>query len=164
MGETVEEKVVLYLRLVNGSTRLNLYIINLQEAFANEVNKSAKQWPIEISRQTKLVESSFPGSAEKEVAFWKDLDRKLADTKSQLESLPILLTKLVLKRTNRISEQLIREAEIELDRSTELVQVSVTFLRDFPIQDILGATSLHPNLSRAVGACLQHFSKLRHSK
>jgi dynein heavy chain 1 len=124
-----------------------------KEEFANIVNKSAKQWPSEIAKQTRqATESSFPASAEAEIEFWKDLDRKLADTKEQLESGPIVLTKLVLKRTNRVSEQLIRESEVELDKAMELVQISVSFLRDFPIEDLMSATDLHPKLTQTVSS------------
>ena len=136
-----------------------------KEEFANNVNKSARQWPAEISRLTRLIDTSpFPGSAESETSFWKDLEARLGEIKEQLESSPILLTKIVLKRTNRVSEQLIREAEAELDRSLELVQLSVAFLRDFPIEELLASTDLHPKLSRSVSLCLQHFSKLKHSR
>jgi dynein heavy chain 1 len=133
------------------------------EEFANEVNKSTKLWPAEISRQTRLIDSTFPTSAGREIDFWKDLEKKLADTKEQLESSGVLLTKLVLKRNNRVSEQLIREAETELDRCIEVVQVSVSFLRDFPIDDLQSATDL-TKLSRTTALCLQHFSKLKHSR
>jgi dynein heavy chain 1, cytosolic len=133
------------------------------EEFANEVNKSTKLWPAEIARQTRLVDSAFPNSVEREIDFWKDLDKKLADTKEQLESPGVCLTKLVLKRNNRVSEQLIREAESELDRCIEIVQVSVTFLRDFPIDELQSAVDLL-KLSRATTLCLQHFAKLKHSR
>ena len=133
------------------------------EEFANEVNKSTRLWPAEIARQTRLVDSAFPNSVEREIDFWKDLDKKLADTKEQLESPGVCLTKLVLKRNNRVSEQLIREAESELDRCIEIVQVSVTFLRDFPIDELHSAADLL-KLSRATTLCLQHFAKLKHSR
>ena len=133
-----------------------------REEFAQEVNKAAKQWPTELSRLTRLVESAFPGSAEKEVDFWKEYDRKLADAKEQLESPAVLLTKLILKRTNRVSEQLVREAETDLDKCTNIVDDSLKFLRDFPVVELLSSTDLH-QLSRTVAFCLQHFLKLKHS-
>lgn len=135
-----------------------------REEFANELNKYAKSWPIEISKQTKLAESSFPGSIEKEIGFWKEMEKKLAETRENLDSVPIALTKLILRRTNRVSEQLIREAEIDLDKCHEIVQTSVQFVRDFPIDDVLSASDLHPKLSKAVNTGLQHFAKLKHSK
>ena len=133
------------------------------EEFANEVNKSTKLWPAEIARQTRLVDSVFPSTAEREIDFWKDLDKKLSDTKDQLDSPGVCLTKLVLKRNNRVSEQLIREAESELDRCIEVVQVSVSFLRDFPIDELQSTTDLS-KLPRTTTQCLQHFSKLKHSR
>lgn len=135
-----------------------------KEEFANEINKFAKLWPGEISKQTRLIESSFPGSAEAEIEFWKELDKKLADSKDQLESCPVLLTKLILKRTNRVSEQLIREEELKLEKAIETVQVSLSFLRDIPLEELISSSDLHPKLSRTVSACLQHFSKLKHSR
>ncbi len=136
-----------------------------KEEFANEVNKSAKQWPIEISKQVRLVDSSFPTTIESEIEFWKDLEKKISETKEQLESsTPVLLTKLVLKRTNRVSEQLIKESEAELDKVFEIAQASVSFLRDYPIEDVISASDLHPKLSKSVSNCLQHFSRLKHSK
>ena len=107
------------------------------------MNVSAKQWPAEIAKQTRLIESSFPGSAEEEITFWADLDRKLADTKEQLDSAPVLLTKLVLKRTNRVSEQLIREAEMELDKAIDIAQVRL-FSSHFLNTSILLLTLFSP--------------------
>eukprot|EP01041_Mallomonas_annulata_P000303 gene303-544_t len=133
-----------------------------KEEFAANVSKIAKQWPTEITKQTRLVMSPFPSSIEKEVDFWKELDKKILDTKEQLESPAILLTKLVLKRTNRVSEQLIREAEAELDKAVKLADEALKFLRDFPIMELLSATELS-QLSKAVGNCLQHFSRLKYN-
>lgn len=163
-----------YLDKYNGSQVDNLFkdlkipestssTTEIIEEFANEVNKSTKLWPAEISRQTRLIDSAFPNTAEREINFWKDLEKKMVDTKEQLDSPGVLLTKLVLKRNNRVSEQLIREAESELDRCIEIVQVSVSFLRDFPIDDLQSATDLQ-KLSRTTTLCLQHFTKLKHSK
>lgn len=137
-----------------------------KEEFASEVNKSARHWPTEINRLTRLIDSSpYSGNAETETSFWKNLEARLLEVKDQLEnSSIILLTKIVLKRTNRVSEQLIRESEAELDRSLELVQVSVAFLRDFPMDELLTSSDLHPKLSRSVASCLQHFSRLKHSR
>lgn len=149
-------------------TELNLHQLlqgsdEVREEFANEVNKTAKLWPPEVRRQTRLTESSFAGSVEKEINFWKDLDHKLEETKQQLESAPILLTKLVLKRTNRVSEQLIVEAETLLDRSINIVGISLSFLRDFPIKELMETNSL-VRLAKCVVNCLNHFAKLRHSQ
>ena len=137
-----------------------------KEAFANEINKTAKLWPSEISRLTRLIDSSpFSGSVESEAYFWKDMEARLLETKEQLEGSPtLLLAKIVLRRTNRVSEQLLREAEVDLDRCLEIVQVSVAFLRDLPVEELRSATDLHPKLSRAVTNTLMHFSKLKHSR
>ena len=132
------------------------------EEFVNEVGKSTKLWPAELARQTRLIESAFPSTVERELEFWRDLEKKLMETKEQLESPAVLLSKLALKRNNRVSEQLIREAEAELDRCMDVVQISTSFLRDFPL-DILSAMDLS-QLTRALTVNLQHFSKLKHSK
>eukprot|EP01039_Chlorochromonas_danica_P002781 gene2781-3035_t len=167
------EQLRTYLERYNAA-QVDVFFSNIQltmgeteekkEEFANAVNKTAKLWPAEIIRQTRLTESPFAGTVEKEINFWKDLDRKLAETKEQMESAPILLTKLVLKRTNRVSEQLIHEAESVLDRALKTVGVSLTFLRDFPIDELQSANNLTPKLSRCVTNCLTHFSKLKHSQ
>lgn len=135
----------------------------MRERFSMEVNKLAKLWPIEIRKQTKLINSPFPGSVEKELDFWQEMDRKLNDTKLQLDGSPVLLTKLVLKRTNTVSAQLIVEVELELDRCLKIANVSLAFLRDFPIEELLVTNTLHPKLSRCITQCLNHFSKLKHS-
>ena len=131
--------------------------------FANEVNKHTKQWPTEINKQIRLVTTEFPITAEREKSFWKELEKKVMETKEQLESPGVLLTKLVLKRNNRVSEQLLREVEIELDKCLEIAQVSNTFLRDIPLDLIPTANEL-PKLTRVMINCIDHFSKLKHSK
>ncbi len=135
-----------------------------REEFANELNKSAKLWPVEISKQTKLIESPFPGSIEKESSFWQELEKKVIETRDKLESGGMILTKLILRRTNRVSEQLIREAEMNLFRCIEVVQASASYLRDFPIDDVQSASDIHPKLTKAIANCMQQFGKLRHSK
>ena len=133
-----------------------------REVFATEVNKAAKQWPGEIAKQTRSMEFPFPGSVEKEKNFWHDMDKRLADTRDQLESPPVLLTKLLLKRTNRVSEQLIQESELQLNNALKITGISLSFLRDFPIEELDAANNLYPKLTKSVHNCLIHFSKLKH--
>ena len=57
-----------------------IYIIifsQTQDAISAEINASVKQWPSDIKRQAGLVKSSFPGTVEKEINFWKDLGYNL---------------------------------------------------------------------------------------
>ena len=63
-----------------------------------------------------------------------------------------------------VSDQLVREVEADLEKTIDFVQISVTFLRDFPLEELLAASNLQPQLTRAISSALQHFSKLRHSK
>lgn len=135
-----------------------------KEKLTAEINKAAKEWPAEITRQARSIEFPFPGSLEKEVNFWVEMDNKLRNTRTQLESAPQLLTKLVLKRTNKVAEQLIVEAESNFTNASKLVEVSLSFLRDFPYEELLAANSLFPKLSKCVHNCLNHFSKLKHSE
>jgi hypothetical protein len=138
--------------------------VEKREEFANGINVTAKQWPGEIEKQTRLLESSFQGGADREIQFWKELERKLLETKELLDSPPVLLTKLILRRANRVSEQRLKESETKLDQALESVNVSLSFLKDLPIDDVLAANDLHPQLSKAVTSTLGHISKLRHSK
>ena len=132
-----------------------------KEKFANDVSSKAKDWPDEISKQTKLLDSTFPKSVSKEIEFWKDFSVKISDTKSHLEGAPRLLTKLVLKRTNRISEEIVREAETNLEKAVTVVEGSYSFVRDFPIELVLSANDICPDLETAVAKCLRHFTKLK---
>jgi dynein heavy chain 1 len=134
-----------------------------REEFATDVNKVSKLWPQEITKQTRLLATPFAGSVEKEITFWKDLDRKLSDTKEQLDSAPVLLTKLVLKRTNRVSESLIHESEVTLDASIKTAEESLAFLRDFPIEHLQSATTI-PEVTKAAVAALKHIQKLKRSE
>lgn len=134
-----------------------------RESFLKEINNLTKLWPVELSRQLRLVEAPFPGSIEREINFWREMEKKLTESKEQLESASVLLTKLFLKKNNRVAEQLIRESELELDKHLDLVRVSNSFLRDFPLEDLLTSSDLN-KLNRSTANCLQHFTKLRHSK
>ena len=107
------------------------------ETFTVEVSESVKNWPMEISRQTRSVDFPFPGSVEKEINFWEDLEKKLAHTKTQLEDSPLLLTKLVLKRVNKVAEQLVQEAEANLATAQKHTDVSLQFLREFPVEELV---------------------------
>ena len=100
-----------------------------KEEYSNTINKYAKLWPTEISKQIDFIDSPFKGSISEEIEFWNIMNESLADTKNKLSSPPVLLTKLVLKRTNRVSDQLIKEAESELEKSSEVVQTAVAYLR-----------------------------------
>eukprot|EP01038_Epipyxis_sp_PR26KG_P004455 gene4455-6300_t len=137
-----------------------------KEEFEKELNATTKMWPIEIKRQIQLTQSQFSGNVEKEINFWREFDRKLNDTRDQLDSPPVLLTRLVLRKTNRVSEGLMVEAESNLKKAMETVSNSLSFLKDLasPYEELITATSLHPKLSKSAGACLQHFQKLKHSQ
>lgn len=74
------------------------------------------------------------------------------------------MTKLILKRTNRVSGQLIQESETELDKTIDIVTISNNFLRDFPIEEVLTSINLIPKLNKSIYASLQHLTRLRHSK
>ena len=77
-----------------------------KDAFANEVHKVAKQWPVEIGKLVRVVELPISSNnadpflnIESEVKFWKDLNKILAETKETLVSDPqVLLTKLMKLR------------------------------------------------------------------
>ena len=133
------------------------------EAFANDISKCARAWPAEIQRQCSFIDTPFPSTPEREVLFWKDLEKKLLATKEQLGTPEVLLTKLALRRTNRVSEQLIREAEVELEKALEIAQASVSFFSDFKIEELLSAADF-PQITKAVTSCLQYFTRIRHSK
>ena len=70
-----------------------------------------------------------------------------------------LFLKLKLKN---LSYQ-IQESELSLTNAIRLSQVSITFLKDFPVDDLYKASNLHPQLSRAVHNSLHFFSRLKHS-
>jgi len=43
------------------------------ERVASEVNTAVKHWPNEIKRQSSLIKSTFSGTVEREINFWKEL-------------------------------------------------------------------------------------------
>ena len=136
-----------------------------QEVFSGVVMKSVRTWPAQLTQLSDFINAStFPSSIEKEFSFWIDLNRKVKEIKDQLNQPNILLTKLILKRTNRVSEQLIKEAEQGIDKATIILEDSVNFLRDFPIEDVANSENLHPMLSKATFVCIKHFTKLKHNK
>ena len=60
-----------------GDLGLGSIIAERREDFASEVNRYAKLWPEEIAKQTKLSKLAFQGSADQEINFWKEMERKL---------------------------------------------------------------------------------------
>lgn len=81
--------------------------VEKREEFGNHINVSAKTWPGEIEKQTRLLESAFQqvsaasvggvSGAERELQFWREMEKKLMETKELLESAPVLLTKIILR-------------------------------------------------------------------
>jgi formylmethanofuran dehydrogenase subunit E-like metal-binding protein len=105
----------------------------------------------------------FPGRIDAEVNFWKDLEKKLNETTLQLQHNSVLITRLFLRRYNRVQENGISEAEKELDRALDIVSASIAYLRDFPFDELINLSNKNRFCS-CISNILSQFPKLKSSK
>ena len=115
----------------------------LQESrFLNDLQSTVNSWIKSIQAITKLSRDPNSGSAAQEINFWLSMETALDGIEQQLRSDGVQLTMDVLRNAKRFQATVSFSADTGLKDAVDKVQRYNQLMRDFPLDELLAATSV----------------------
>ena len=114
----------------------------LDSRFLNDLQSTVNSWIKSIQAIAKLDRDPESGSARQEINFWLSMETALEDIEKQLRSDGVQLTMEVLRNAKRFQATVSFSADTGLKDATEKVQKYNQLMRDFPLDELLAATSI----------------------
>ncbi|KAI5301538.1 hypothetical protein KEM55_001664, partial [Ascosphaera atra] len=139
------------IELISTDTLQNTTVLN---SITNIVNG----WIKSIQATTKMSQDDIKGSASQEINFWLSMETALDAISAQLSSNGVLLTMDILRHAKRYQTTLSFQADTGLKDTTEMVQKYNQLMRDFPLDELLSATSLQ-RVHDALNLIFSHLNK-----
>ncbi|KGO60550.1 Dynein heavy chain, domain-2 [Penicillium expansum] len=127
-------------------------------AFTNSIQNVVNGWIRSIQTITKMSRDPDSESASPEVNFWLSLEAALEAIDAQLQSEGVRLTMDILRHAKRYQPTLSFAADTGLKEATELVQKYNQLMRDFPLDELLSATSLQ-KVQESLNLIFTHLNK-----
>ena len=110
--------------------------------FLNDLQNHVNNWIKSIQAITKLERDPENGTAEEEINFWLSMETALENIQKQLRSDGVTLTMDVLRNAKRFQATTSFSADTGLKEASDKVQRYNQLMRDFPLDELLAATSL----------------------
>ncbi|KAK0627667.1 dynein heavy chain, N-terminal region 1-domain-containing protein [Immersiella caudata] len=111
-------------------------------AFLNNLQATVNSWIKSIQVVTKMTRDPTTGTANQEINFWLSMESALEGIENQLRSEGVMLTLEILKHAKRFQATVSFSADTGLKEAMEKVQKYNQLMRDFPLDELLSATSL----------------------
>ncbi|CAG8270805.1 unnamed protein product [Penicillium olsonii] len=127
-------------------------------AFTNSIQNVVNGWIRSIQTITKMSRDPDSESASPEVNFWLSMESALEGIDAQLHSEGVKLTMDILRHAKRYQPTLSFRADTGLKDATELVQKYNQLMRDFPLDELLSATSLQ-KVQESLNLIFNHLNK-----
>ncbi|KAF7869712.1 hypothetical protein EAF04_004496 [Stromatinia cepivora] len=126
--------------------------------FLNNLQSLVNGWIKSIQAITKMSRDPTSGTASQEIQFWLAMESTLEHIGEQLSSDGVLLTLEILRHAKRFQATLSFTSDTGLKESTDKVQKYNQLMRDFPLDELLSATSLQ-KVGDALGLIFGHLNK-----
>jgi dynein heavy chain 1 len=126
--------------------------------FLNNLQSNVNGWIKSIQAVTKMSRDPASGTATQEVNFWLSMESTLEKIELQLRSEGVTLTLDILRTAKRFQATVSFAADTGLKEAMEKVQKYNQLMRDFPLDELLSATSL-PKIQDAIGMIFGHLNK-----
>ncbi|EGX53504.1 hypothetical protein AOL_s00006g370 [Orbilia oligospora ATCC 24927] len=110
--------------------------------FLNQLQSTVNSWIKSIQTITKMQRDADSGSATQEINFWLNMESALEGIEEQLRSEGVLLTLEILRHAKRFHATVSFIADTGLKEASDTVQKYNQLMRDFPLDELLSATSL----------------------
>ena len=110
--------------------------------FHNALQSSVNNWIKSIQVVTKMSRDPTAGSANQEINFWLSMESALEGIEAKLRGDGVLLTLEILKQAKRFQATVSFTSDTGLKEAMEKVQKYNQLMRDFPLDELLSATSL----------------------
>ncbi|KAK5628509.1 hypothetical protein RRF57_004225 [Xylaria bambusicola] len=145
-------------RGVRPSTDLISNRLLSDSTFMNNLQSTVNSWIKSIQAITKLTRDPVTRTATQEINFWLSMESALEGIEAQLRSEGVMLTLEILKHAKRFQATVSFTADTGLKEAMEMVQKYNQLMRDFPLDELLSATSL-PKIQDAVAQIFIHMNK-----
>ncbi|PSN61624.1 hypothetical protein BS50DRAFT_680599 [Corynespora cassiicola Philippines] len=132
--------------------------VQTDSSFLNGLQSTVNGWIKSIQNITKTSRDAHTGTATQEINFWLSMESRLEDIEAQLSSPGVKLTLDVLKNAKRFQATVSFSADTGLKETTDLVQKYNQLMRDFPLDELLSATSLQ-KVQEAIQQIFSHMNK-----
>ncbi|PWW79978.1 hypothetical protein C7212DRAFT_355935 [Tuber magnatum] len=129
--------------------------------FLNNLQSIVNAWIKSIQSITKMSRDTESGTATQEINFWLSMESALEGIEEQLRSDGVQLTLEILKHAKRFHATVSFIADTGLKEATDKVQKYNQLMRDFPLDELLSATSLAKVQDAIVGIFIHLNKKLR---
>lgn len=126
--------------------------------FLNKLQANVNNWIRSIQVITKMNRDPATGTANQEIHFWLSMEAALGGIESQLSSDGVRLTLEILKHAKRFQATVSFGADTGLKEAMDTVQKYNQLMRDFPLDELLSATSL-PKVWDAIEQIFTHLNK-----
>ncbi|ODA76229.1 hypothetical protein RJ55_08074 [Drechmeria coniospora] len=132
--------------------------------FLNKLQANVNTWTKSIQAITKMTKdpdsnlSNEFSTASQEVNFWLSMESALEAIEGQLRSDGVLLTLDILKHAKRFQATVSFTTDTGLKEAMDKVQKYNQLMRDFPLDELLSATSL-PKVQEAISQIFAHLNK-----
>ncbi|KAL8861740.1 MAG: hypothetical protein Q9178_001941 [Gyalolechia marmorata] len=126
--------------------------------FLNDVQNVVNSWIKSIKAITTSSRDPEKGSAAQEINFWLAMESALEDVEAQLRSDGVLMTLEILQRAKRFQATVSFTADTGLKDASDKVQKYNQLMRDFPLDDLLAATSL-PKVEDSLVGIFTHLNR-----
>ena len=133
-------------------------------SFLNRLQANVNSWIKSIQGITKMTKDPSStanqefSTASKEVKFWLSMESALEGIEAQLRSDGVLLTLDILKHAKRFQATVSFTADTGLKEAMDKVQKYNQLMRDFPLDELLSATSLS-KVQEAIAQIFGHLNK-----
>ncbi|KAI1007775.1 Dynein heavy chain, cytoplasmic [Podosphaera aphanis] len=126
--------------------------------FLNSLQSLVNGWIKSIQGITKMSRDPASGSATQEINFWLNMESALERIGSQLGGEGVRLTMDVLKIAKRYQATVSFRIDTGLNEASDKVQKYNQLMRDFPLDELLSATSLS-KVQDALNLIFAHLNK-----
>src|ERR1700722_19202165 len=126
--------------------------------FLNNLQATVNGWIKSIPAITKMSRDATSGTATQEINFWLSMESALEGIEAQLRSDGVQLTMDILRHAKRFQATVSFSADTGLKEATDKVQKYNQLMRDFPLDELLSATSLK-KVQDAITLIFTHLNK-----
>ncbi|KAI9842610.1 MAG: hypothetical protein M1837_007048 [Sclerophora amabilis] len=126
--------------------------------FLNSLQSTVNSWIKSIQAITKMSRDADSGSATQEINFWLSMESALEGIESQLRSEGVQLTLEILRNAKRFQATVSFSADTGLKEAMEKVQKYNQLMRDFPLDELLAATTL-TKVEHGINLIFAHLNK-----
>ncbi|PLB47277.1 hypothetical protein P170DRAFT_466574 [Aspergillus steynii IBT 23096] len=126
--------------------------------FINSIQNNVNAWIRSIQTITKMSRDADSGSAAQEINFWLSMETALEGIENQLRGDGVQLTMDILRHAKRYQATLSFVADTGLREATDLVQKYNQLMRDFPLDELLSATTLQ-KVQESLSLIFNHLNK-----